>query len=75
MAIEIIASRIIAPFMGNSVVVWTSFIGVILAALSRLIQNYGDVFCSLCRVGLPARPGGLPYKNANFGRTRAYKLS
>jgi spermidine synthase len=34
MAIEIVASRIIAPFLGNSIVVWTSLIGVILAALS-----------------------------------------
>jgi spermidine synthase len=34
MAIEIVASRIVAPFLGNSVLVWTSLIGVILAALS-----------------------------------------
>ena len=34
MAIEIVASRIMAPFLGNSIVVWTSLIGVILGALS-----------------------------------------
>jgi len=34
MAIEIVASRILAPFLGNSIVVWSSLIGVILAALS-----------------------------------------
>lgn len=34
MAIEIVASRIIAPFLGNSILVWTSLIGVILIALS-----------------------------------------
>lgn len=34
MAIEIVASRILAPFLGNSIVVWTSLIGVIMAALS-----------------------------------------
>lgn len=34
MAIEIVASRILAPFLGNSVVVWSSLIGVILMALS-----------------------------------------
>ena len=34
MAIEIVASRILAPFLGNSVIVWSSLIGVILAALS-----------------------------------------
>jgi spermidine synthase len=34
MAIEIVASRILAPAMGNSIVVWSSLIGVILAALS-----------------------------------------
>jgi len=34
MAIEIVASRILAPFLGNSIVVWSSLIAVILAALS-----------------------------------------
>ena len=34
MAIEIVASRILAPAFGNSIVVWSSLIGVILAALS-----------------------------------------
>src|SRR4051812_31124425 len=34
MAIEIVASRILAPFLGNSIVVWSSLIGVIMAALS-----------------------------------------
>jgi spermidine synthase/MFS family permease len=34
MAIEIVASRIMSPYFGNSIVVWTSLIGVILAALS-----------------------------------------
>lgn len=34
MAIEIVAARIMAPYFGNSIVVWTSLIGVILAALS-----------------------------------------
>ena len=34
MAIEIVASRILAPYLGNSIVVWSSLIGVILAVLS-----------------------------------------
>lgn len=34
MAIEIVASRILAPVLGNSIVVWSSLIGVILSALS-----------------------------------------
>lgn len=34
MVYEIIGSRIVAPFIGNSIYVWTSLIGVILAALS-----------------------------------------
>src|SRR5436309_14731384 len=34
MAIEIVASRILAPFLGSSIVVWSRLIGVILAALS-----------------------------------------
>ncbi len=34
MVLELAASRIIAPYLGTSVIVWTSLIGVILAALS-----------------------------------------
>lgn len=52
MAIEIVASRILAPFLGNSIVVWSSLIGVILAALS-----YGYY-----------KGGVLADKNASFGK-------
>lgn len=34
MIMELAASRIVAPYLGTSVIVWTSLIGVILAALS-----------------------------------------
>ena len=34
MALEILASRIIAPYFGNSVYIWGSIISVFLAALS-----------------------------------------
>ena len=34
MVYEIIGSRIVSPFIGTSTYVWTSLIGVILAALS-----------------------------------------
>ncbi len=34
MIIELVGSRVLAPYVGTSVVVWTSIIGVILAALS-----------------------------------------
>jgi len=34
LALEIVASRIIAPYFGNSVYVWGSLIGIFLAALS-----------------------------------------
>jgi spermidine synthase len=34
MVIELAATRVLAPFLGTSTVVWTSIIGVILAALS-----------------------------------------
>ncbi len=34
MALELAGSRIVAPFLGSSIVTWTSLIGVILAALS-----------------------------------------
>lgn len=34
LALEIVASRVVAPFFGNSVYVWGSLIGVFLAALS-----------------------------------------
>src|SRR5262249_15831561 len=50
MAVEIVASRIMAPFLGNSIVVWTSLIGAILAALScgywrggQLADKHGSV--------------------------------
>ena len=34
LALEIVASRVVAPYFGNSVYVWASLIGVFLAALS-----------------------------------------
>lgn len=34
MAVEITGSRILAPYFGTSVIVWTSLIGIVLAALS-----------------------------------------
>lgn len=34
MILEIVASRILAPYIGTSIIVWTSLIGVILASLS-----------------------------------------
>ena len=34
LALEIVASRVVAPYFGNSVYVWGSLIGVFLAALS-----------------------------------------
>jgi len=34
LALEIVASRVVAPFFGNSIYVWGSLIGVFLAALS-----------------------------------------
>ncbi len=34
MILELIGSRILAPYLGNSIFVWTSIIGIILAALS-----------------------------------------
>jgi spermidine synthase len=50
MVYEIIGSRLVAPYIGTSVYVWTSLIGVILASLSlgywlggRLADKAGDV--------------------------------
>jgi predicted membrane-bound spermidine synthase len=34
MVLEIVGSRIMAPYLGNSLIVWTSLIGIILACLS-----------------------------------------
>ena len=34
MILELVASRVVAPYFGNSLVVWTSLIGVILGSLS-----------------------------------------
>ena len=41
MALEILSSRVLAPFFGNSVYVWGSIISVFLAALS-LGYSWGD---------------------------------
>ena len=50
MAIEIVASRIMAPFLGNSIVVWTSLIGAILAALSCGYWRGGQLADKDCSV-------------------------
>jgi len=34
MALELVGSRIVAPYLGTSIYVWTSLIGIILASLS-----------------------------------------
>jgi len=34
MALEIVGSRVLAPYVGTSIIVWTSLIGIILASLS-----------------------------------------
>ncbi len=34
MALEIVGSRILAPYLGSSIIIWTSLIGIILACLS-----------------------------------------
>jgi predicted membrane-bound spermidine synthase len=34
MALELVGARMIAPFLGASIIVWTSLIGVIMAALA-----------------------------------------
>ena len=34
MVIELTGSRVLAPYLGTSLVVWTSLIGIILASLS-----------------------------------------
>ncbi len=34
MALEILGSRILAPYLGTSIIVWTSLIGVVMASLS-----------------------------------------
>lgn len=40
MILELIGSRLLAPFVGTSIVVWTSLIGIVLAALS-IGYSYG----------------------------------
>ena len=34
MILELVGSRILAPYLGTSIIVWTSLIGIILASLS-----------------------------------------
>jgi spermidine synthase len=40
MVLELVGSRLLAPFVGTSIVVWTSLIGIVLAALS-IGYSYG----------------------------------
>lgn len=40
MILELVGSRLLAPFVGTSIVVWTSLIGIVLAALS-IGYSYG----------------------------------
>ncbi|PSO44437.1 MAG: spermine synthase, partial [Parcubacteria group bacterium QH_9_35_7] len=40
MAVEITASRVLAPFFGSSLFVWTNIIGIVMVALS-LGYHYG----------------------------------
>ena len=35
LGLELVASRVLAPFFGNSIFVWGALIGVVLAGLSR----------------------------------------
>jgi len=53
MALEIISSRFFAPYIGTSVLVWTSLIGIVMAGLScgyLLGGVYGDRWKSLTRL-------------------------
>ncbi len=74
LALEIVASRVLAPTFGNSIYVWGSLIGVFLTALSvgywaggRLADRYPrrEVFCALVflagllTVPIPAVAPGL----------------
>lgn len=40
MILELVGSRIIAPYAGTSIIVWTSLIGIILGSLS-IGYNWG----------------------------------
>ncbi|PJA67116.1 spermine synthase, partial [Candidatus Peregrinibacteria bacterium CG_4_9_14_3_um_filter_49_12] len=55
MALEIISSRFFAPYIGTSVLVWTSLIGIVMAGLScgyMLGGVYGDRWKSLTKLRL-----------------------
>jgi spermidine synthase len=53
MALEIVGSRFFAPYIGTSIVVWTSLIGMVMAGLScgyMLGGIYGDKWKSLSKL-------------------------
>ncbi len=69
MVLEMVGARLLAPWLGTSVVVWTSLIGVILACLSlgywlggRLADNY-------------LRPAAAPKPEKKSGKARRAALT
>jgi len=62
LVLEIVAGRLLAPYVGSSLYTWTSIIGVILAGLSLgnwLGGLWADRDGSGCSVGLVLAAGGL----------------
>ena len=82
MIIELTGSRILAPFLGTSLVVWTSLIGIILASLSLgawwggswqiVIRSPGSSAGSSFSLPGPLPPSACPKPGcSNFSKARA----
>ena len=72
MVFEMVGARLLAPWLGTSVVVWTSLIGVILAGLSLGYWLGGRLADS--RLGGPASGGKRDKKESQAAVARAWGL-
>ena len=69
MVLEMVGARLLAPWLGTSIVVWTSLIGVILACLSAGYWLGGRLADSYMREGKSAGSDGAREKKKKSGES------